>query len=157
MAGGFGRAEDTARAHCQVIIEMQHFKDDLIFAITVSFSQVENPNQNLEATISRVRHLPPPARPPAVILSRCSLEPSAGVRTAARPCSFARWRKTITAEAAMAAAAENNLPPSFFRLPRSPRSIHSSVHARQHRRSAATADLPHVCISTMHIDWRYRK
>ena len=51
MAGGFGRA------HCQVIIEMHHFKDDLIFAITVSFSQVENPNQNLEATISRVRHL----------------------------------------------------------------------------------------------------
>ena len=152
MAGGFGRA------HCQVIIEMHHFKDDLMFAITVSFSQVENPNQNLEATISRVLHLPPPARPSAVILSRCSLEPSAGVRTAARPCSFARWRKTITAEAAMAAAAaENNLPPSFFRLPRSPRSIHSSVHARQRRRSAATAGLPHVCISTVHIDWRNRK
>ena len=146
MAGGFGRA------HCQVIIEMHHFKDDLTFAITVSISQVENPNQNLEATISRVRHLPPPARPSAVILSRCSLEPSAGVRTAARPCSFARWRKTITAEAAMAAAAENNLPPSFFRLPRSPRSIHSSVHARQRRRSAAAPAYPmfayQQCIST---------
>ena len=151
MAGGFGRAADTAKPAWGTTFSVH----DYMLATPISFSQEENPHQNLEATISRVRHLPPPARPSAVILSRCSLEPSAGVRTAARPCSFARWRKTITAEAAMAAAAaENNLPPSFFRLPRSPRRIHSSVHARQRRRSA---DLPHVCISTVHIDWLYRK
>ena len=87
MAGGFGRA------HCQVIIEMHHFKDDLMFAITVSFSQVENPNQNLEATISRVRHC---LRPP--VLRRLFSRDAASNRALACGPPLARVRSPAGAK-----------------------------------------------------------